>query len=124
MSRQPLILRNGRARRDLEITAQGRKALKGWLKAGAEDELIEMVFDPVRTRLFYLDALPKPERLPLAKRMLGKLEGHLEMAKARHKEMEANAHRFALLGSTGAVLACKARVEFMQHVVASLEETP
>jgi len=51
---------DGRARRVLSITPHGRKALNGWL--GDAARAAQIGFDPLRTRLLFLEQLTPARR--------------------------------------------------------------
>jgi len=114
---------DGRARRELSITADGRKALKAWVKAGAAEELVAQVSDPVRTRIFFLDALTAREQTRLANDMLAALEGFLAVTKDDYKAHAARSEKFQHLGALGAMMSNQARVAYLREVVKALGET-
>ena len=111
---------DGRARKLLGITAEGRKALKVWIKHGSDPDLIAQLFDPVRNRIFFLDALSKNEQLRVVQDILKGLEGHLVFA-TKNLEERGEETRFDRLGARGALLSCEARLKFIKQVMKELE---
>ncbi len=127
LERQGLIEANddpadGRAKRDLAITNNGKKALKAWVKAGATRELVAEISDPVRTRVFFFDALTPNEQARLAKDMLSALEEFLSLSRESLKSRESSGSALNHLGALGAVMSNQARVTYLREVVKALEE--
>ena len=77
-----LILANadradGRGRRLLGITRQGRAALKKWLLAGTDPELIYSVTDPMRSRTFFLNVLGETQRAAYLNELVKEMERYV-----------------------------------------------
>jgi len=113
---------DGRARRLLSVTKEGRKALKAWVKGGAEPDIIAQVFDPVRTRVFFMDALTPKERARVAANMLTALESFLMLSRDQIDGRRNELSPLGRLGALGAVMTNEARVAFMKEVVAALQD--
>ncbi len=109
---------DGRARRELSVTSNGKSALKEWIKAGSQEDLIAQVSDPVRTRMFFWDVLTPREQKALAEEMLRELEAFLALSEDRLKCIKG-APLSVRLGAKGAVLTNRARVQFMKEVIAA-----
>jgi DNA-binding PadR family transcriptional regulator len=49
-------------RKQYEITPAGLEALRGWIGPPLQDQIAAPTFDPIRTRMFFLEALPPAKR--------------------------------------------------------------
>jgi len=113
-----------RARRSLRITSTGKKALKAWVKAGTQEELVSAVSDPVRTRVFFLDVLTSRERTKLLADMLSALEDFLAYSEtdlSLRMQDEESGSQGSYLGALGAVMTNQARVAYLRRVAKELE---
>ncbi len=111
---------DGRGRRYLRITAKGDRALRSWMTSIVDLDLISEISDPVRSRVFFFDALPNPKQIELTQRLIAELERRLADAQ-RHLDLRPPGEDlYEHLGAAGAVISAKARVEFLQHVRAQL----
>jgi len=113
---------DGRARRLLAITSEGRKALKAWIKAGTCTDVIAQVSDPVRSRVYFLDALSPKERAKLTREMLKALQDFLAQTAADLDDETLELSELAKLGVLGAVMVNEARVEFLKEVVNTIAD--
>jgi len=113
-----------RARRLLGITRSGKQALKAWVKAGAKEDLVSAISDPVRTRIFFLDVLTSRERTKLLADMLLALEEFLAYSESdlslRLEDGEPG-HHGNYLGALGAVMTNQARVAYLRRVAKAIE---
>lgn len=107
---------DGRGRRLLSITKQGRASLKRWMLAGSSRELISSVTDPIRSRMFFLDMLAVSQKLPYLDKLISEMEIYLAETKAHLDETSKTDELFDYLGSLGAVKITEARLEWL-HVV-------
>lgn len=108
-----------RARRALIITNAGKKALKSWVKAGSQQEVVSAISDPIRTRIFFLDALTSREREVLLQDMLSAMEDFLAVCENDLATRPADEHSDSssnYLGALGAVMANRARVDYLKSV--------
>ena len=107
---------DGRGRKLLKITRKGRKALTSWVSAGADMSHISSVTDPVRSRMFFLEALPVPKRREYVHELIVLMESYLADTKA-HLGQESKAEDlYDYLGSLGAVKITEARLDWLRIV--------
>lgn len=110
---------DGRGRKLLRITRQGRTALRKWLLMGAEPELISSMTDPVRSRMFFLDVLSAARQTAYLDELVSEMRHYLDKTKDHLGSLSADDDPCAYLGSLGAVKIAEARLEWLREVVAS-----
>ena len=113
---------DGRGRRPLSITREGRKALKAWIKAIANPTLLSEIFDPLRSRMFFLGALAHKEQIALAERLLTDLALHLENSRQYLRQYPASDDFFEHLGAVGGVINAESRIKFLKSVLTQIRE--
>lgn len=113
---------DGRGRQLLSVTQTGRKALKVWLLAGNERDLIASVTDPIRSRSFFLDLLPAQRRKKFIDELIVKMEDYLAETEQHLALKSASSDRDEYLGSLGAVKITEARLEWLELVREHLTE--
>ncbi len=111
---------DGRGRKLLAVTPAGRKMLKAWIKAVADPEYIANVFDPVRSRVFFLAALTEAEQVQFAKRTLEALEHHLKGTEDYLATLPGDANVFEQLGAMLGVTSARSRIQSMKAVLKQL----
>jgi DNA-binding PadR family transcriptional regulator len=116
--------RGSRKRRLLTATPRGRRALRSWLAEGLDATAAAGVFDAVRTRVFFLQALPTDRRRAFARRALKELEGHLRSVERDLQEARDSGDRYRVLGALGAWHTARARIAWMREVERELNESP
>ncbi len=114
---------DGRGRRMLGITKQGRASLKKWMLAGSSRELISSVTDPIRSRMFFLDLLGVSQKMPYLNRLISEMESYLAETKKHLDETSKTDELFDYLGSLGAVKITEARLEWLRIVRQRLSKT-
>jgi DNA-binding PadR family transcriptional regulator len=107
---------DGRGRKLLGITQQGRAKLKKWLVAGASPEPISSLTDPIRSRTFFLDVLSTTERATYLDKLVVEMELYLSKTKDHLSNMSQSDDSFAYLGALGAVRLTEARLEWLHQV--------
>ena len=76
--------------RDFRLTEKGRQVLKRWLMPPLPDEDIAFTHDPVRTRVYYLEALTASERQHFVDESLSQAYGELaDSSKSIDDEIDA-----------------------------------
>lgn len=105
---------DGRGRKLLRITRNGQAALKRWLVAGADQDIISSVTDPIRSRMFFLSALNRAQRLRYIDDVIEKMTLYLEQTRERLGNEEDDLYDY--LGALGATKVTLARIEWLQVV--------
>ena len=113
---------DGRGRKLLAITPSGKKALKAWVGEITDPDLISAVFDPLRSRVFFLGALTKSEQIAFAENASTMLALDLENAKNYLAERPETDDIFERAGSAGGVINAKSRIEFLKQLLADLKK--
>ena len=109
---------DGRKRRYLEVSGDGKKALRAWILHGLDPEVVASVFDPIRSRAFFMDVLSRPQRQKFVEGSIRALERYLETTRAHLAEGERGSVEY--MANLGAVYDAEARVRWMKKV---LEQT-
>jgi DNA-binding PadR family transcriptional regulator len=107
---------NSRKKRTFTITDEGLAELRTWLSPPFPDSAGAASFDPIRTRLSFLEALPKRTRrrfLDDAERVIREQLAILEEFEAA--ERDRGAHLSAIT-AVGAVFELQARLEWLAVV--------
>ena len=113
-----------RGRKLLSTTEKGKMALVTWIKNLQQDDLIADVFDPVRSRIFYLDAMSDKQQLEFAKQTLAALEGHLNQAEAYLAQRPIANDLSEHLGALGGFVNAQSRVALIKEVLKLLGKQP
>jgi len=107
---------DGRGRKYLEITKKGRAALRSWIKAGVDPDLVSATADPARSRTFFLAALSKKDRVSYVENMLHAMEKYLDETRVHLAGISQKDDLFGYLGALGALTSTEARLEWLKHV--------
>ena len=111
---------DGRGRKLLALTSIGKKTLKVWIKDIVTLDILSEVSDPVRSRIFFLQAFTKEEQIQFTESTLIALEKNLIDAQEYLKSRPASNGQFDHLGAIGGVINSQSRIEFMKIVLTSL----
>ncbi len=110
-----------RIRRSYRLSRSGRRVLRGWLSPPLPEEATGHTYDPVRTRMFFLDLVSPSERREFVRDARERTGVHLR----RHREdlagKRAELTPWAILGREGAIAELEARVKWLEHVLAHLD---
>jgi len=107
---------DGRGRKLLRITRQGRTSLEKWLLAGAAPEPISSVMDPIRSRMFFLDVLGAAQQASYLDSLVVEMERYTRKTKEHLSTLSQTGETFAYLGALGAVKIAEARSEWLREV--------
>ena len=107
---------DGRGRKLLEVTAQGRQSLKAWVIAGADQDLISSVTDPIRSRTFFLDVLSAPKRREYLDQLIVLTQSYLAETKDHLAQEKKSGDLYDYLGSLGAMKVTEARLGWLRVV--------
>ena len=104
-----------------ELTTQGHDELIAWLGPPFSSDVTGIPPDPIRTRLSFLEALPRLRRHSFLSGVEGVLQNQIDRTKRechenRHKEATAD-----YLISRGALLTAEARLTWIREVRTALE---
>ena len=104
---------DGRGRKLLHITPKGLNALREWIQAGAEQDMVSAVSDPIRFRSFFLDTLDTGQQKRFLDEMIVQMQGQLEITEDRVEKYPEAEDFFGHLGSLGAVYVTRARLDWL-----------
>ena len=107
---------NSREKRVFTITDEGLKALREWLSPPFTPDVGAVSFDPIRTRVSFLGALPARQRerfLDDAERVIREQLTTLQEMQQRE---EAAGNRFEALAGRGGMYELQARLKWLAEV--------
>jgi len=107
---------DGRGRKLLEVTTDGRTALREWVVAGTDPEIISSVTDPIRSRTFFLGVLAVAKQLAFLDKLIAQMEKYLDETRAHLEQEPETADVFDYLGALGAVKIAEARLDWLRTV--------
>jgi len=117
--------RSDRRRRSLlSLTDKGRRALRSWVLEVSDARVAASIFDAVRSRAFFLGALPLRDRVRFAEGALHALENFVQVARAYEQAGDRDASALERLAAHGAVLVAQARVEWMREIGEAVRVSP
>jgi DNA-binding PadR family transcriptional regulator len=103
--------RGERSHTSYVLTEAGSKALLAWLAPPLEPDIISIAPDPLRTRMYFLRALPPARCRAFLKRARAKLVEY-----ARDIENAPARDEFDELANRGAIRATEARIAWLDEV--------
>ena len=109
-----------RGRRLMKVSADGRKALRIWVMAGADVDMISSVSDPVRSRAFFLSTLTRPQQLKYLEKLIELMEAYLSDTREHLAQHPASDNLYAYFGSLGATKVTETRLEWVRTMYATL----
>ena len=112
--------RGRRAHVTYSITEKGQTSLRRWLTPPLPDAAAAITFDPLRTRVYFLAALPPRQRLAFVEEALKRLRTQLEVVEAESRRYRDAGDEFSSLAMNGAVHVIEARITWMQKIKQSI----
>ena len=109
-----------RGRKLLSITARGKKAFKAWIREITNPDLIADVYDPLRSRVFFLDALSDGEQQRFADDVLGALNQYQKITETHLADRPASEDLYEHLGALGGAINAQSRVAFHKKLLAAI----
>jgi DNA-binding PadR family transcriptional regulator len=107
--------RGGRSRKELSITPEGLGALHAWLRPLPE-WTGPVPVDPVRTRMFFLGALPPEEQEAFVADAEAKARAGAEALRKEHQAALRRGEAWEARATRGAILVQAARIEWLAEV--------
>lgn len=102
------------------VTAKGRKALVEWLSPPLPESDFTVLSDPIRTRVFFLEALTPAKQREFLKVTHEFLKQELERVESELEQYREAKNTFGVLAIEGAVHETKARIEWISELRRSL----
>ena len=113
---------DGRRTRHYELTAAGQRALRKWLLPPVPDQDIAHEYNPIRLRLFFIDALEAEEQRGFVNHVLAELRARKEAVEVDCRERKRSGDRVGYLAARGALLALRARIAWLDEVAAAIDD--
>ena len=113
---------DGRGRKFLTLSNQGLASLRKWVGDGTQTELVSAIFDPIRSRMFFLQVLNADERKSYVDKLIVLMETYLASIIERHEQGKEIEDDFDRLGAMGAIMGTEARLEWLKVVRKQLTE--
>lgn len=107
---------DGRGRKLLDLTTNGRKALRAWIMAGVDSSLIAAIIDPIRSRIFFLSTLSSRQQYDFLTQVIDMTENYLEETKMRLEQTPELDDLYGYLGALGATMVTRARLDWLKEV--------
>jgi len=104
----------------LSLTDAGRRTLRRWLAPPLPVWVAAHTADPVRTRLFYLEALPAAERVRFVDDAETKTRLYLAHVRGETQRLAAEGDPFEMLAARGIEIELEARLTWLQEVRATV----
>ncbi len=99
------------------LSAKGHKTFLAWLAPPVEEWMAAVSFDPLRTRVLYLNALPKKQRLQFLREAEQKLLD--EQLATRKALMAISENEWMAWGTEGALATIRARLKWIRRILNS-----
>ena len=107
----------GRTRRTLfTTTPRGLAALKSWIAPPLPPQAGMPSFDPIRTRLFFIEVLPKAQRLVFLDEAEKVIRAQIAVVKQRRRLDTESGQFTESLGDLGALYELQARLRWLREV--------
>jgi DNA-binding PadR family transcriptional regulator len=100
----------------LSTTRAGEDALRAWIAPPLPAEAGAPAFDPVRTRVYFLDVLPAGEREAFLDEAGRVVKEQLRLNIRQREENERNGQELEALGALGAIYELRARQQWLRAV--------
>jgi DNA-binding PadR family transcriptional regulator len=110
-------------RRTYTTTYDGRAALRSWLKAACPVQRSDVLQDPVRLRIYFLEALPMFRRRTVLEAMEQGLGEQMEDLVDDLGDDADRGETYRLLATRGAITVCRAQRRWIQGVRESIEDS-
>ncbi len=109
--------REGRRRSvEYRLTARGRRALEAWLSPPFPFEDVAFTMDPIRTRVYYLEALGAGERRRFVAEAVEQARRRAAIVESESEERRRAGDLFGYLGGRGVVHEARARVRWLEEL--------
>ena len=112
-----------RTRRNYTLTRSGRKKLREWLSPPVTGWAAAFTYDPIRTRVFFLDQATPAQRLDFLNDAIAATASALEQHRAEKKALAAELSEFDSMGRDGAISELQARLRWLRSVLARIEKS-
>lgn len=107
---------NSRQKRTFTITPEGLRELREWLAPPFTPDVGAVSFDPVRTRMSFLGALPQRQRERFVDEAERVIKEHLEELRKIHAAELAKGNVFEALAGRGGIHELEARLKWLAEV--------
>ena len=107
---------NGKRRMLLSASERGREVLREWIAPPLPPEAGAPSYDPVRTRLFFIDVLPPDQRAEVIDEAERVVRERLADVQKQRREDLASGNTSEALGGLGAIYELQARLRWLRVV--------
>jgi DNA-binding PadR family transcriptional regulator len=112
----------GRRRsRHYVLTDAGHKGLHGWLKP-LPDLVVGVPPDPLRTRVEFLEALPKKQRVAFLADAKKRVQAHIREVEEHARKERTSGKLYAYLAARGTLKMLRARLDWLGEISHELDE--
>jgi DNA-binding PadR family transcriptional regulator len=108
--------KSGRKARGYALTGSGKKALQKWLLPPLPAEDVACLVDPVRTRVYYLEALSPGDRMRFVEDALAQTRAYAAVVKADCDARKLAGETLQHLGARGVLHEVRARIRWLEEL--------
>jgi len=105
-----------RGRKHFSVTRKGERAIKTWILAGAEPDMVAAIMDPIRSRMFFLSLLDTAQKKQYLDDLLELMEDFFEQTRLRLAQSPEDEDLYRYLAALGAMKTTQARLEWLRAV--------
>ena len=110
-----------RRRRDYRITAAGNAALRRWLRPPLPEADAAIVYDPLRTRMLFLEAVPHQVFADFVENALGELRKQMPLMEYDCVQHPLEDDPFMHFATRNAYHVMRARIKWLEEVRRTLK---
>lgn len=111
-----------RTRKEFRVSAKGRGALVRWIGPPLDPWTAAPAFDPIRTRMYFLEAIPSEGRLRFVDEAMENLRRQIEPLRAEQRVLDREPSSARALASLGTIHELEGRLRWLRVVRRRLEK--
>jgi len=105
-----------RTKKEYRVTAKGRRELESWVRPPLEPWTAAPTFDPVRTRLIFLETLDPADRTAFLDQAEQNLRDRIEESKRLRPRNQAEMRPFEYFAFVGTIFELEGRLRWLRWV--------
>ena len=109
--------RGRQVRRTYTITADGLRELRRWIGPPVDDWMASVTFDPIRTRMPFLQALSPAKQLAFLEDAERKLEAEVAELKKEHRKLHDEGDFWERMSADGCLSTNQARLRWVKKTL-------
>lgn len=105
-----------RTRKEFRVSAKGRRALARWVGPPLEPWTAAPAFDPIRTRMYFLEVIPREERLRFVDEAMENLRSQIAPLRVEQRVLDREPSSARALASLGTIHELEGRLRWLRVV--------